>query len=59
MEDLMERNIKEEDVERKVLAGQFKEYWKYRALFLVDSSPLVENFDCQPLHGSLSFLFKI
>ena len=40
MEDLMERNKNEEYVERKFLAGQFKESWKDRYLLLVDSSPL-------------------
>jgi hypothetical protein len=40
MEDLMERNKKEEDVERQVLAGQSTESWKDRALLLADSSPL-------------------
>jgi hypothetical protein len=40
MEDMMERNIKEEDVERKVLAGQFIESWKDKAFLLAHSSPL-------------------
>jgi len=40
MEDLMERNIKEEDVEKQVLASQSNKSWKDRALILVDFSPL-------------------
>jgi hypothetical protein len=40
MEDLMERNRKEEDVERQVLAGQSTESWRDRTLLLADSSPL-------------------
>jgi hypothetical protein len=40
MGDLMERNIQEENVRRKVLGGQFIESWKDRALLLADSSPL-------------------
>jgi hypothetical protein len=40
MGDLMERNKKEEDVERQVLAGQSNESWKDRALLLADFSPL-------------------
>jgi hypothetical protein len=40
MEYLMERNMKEEDVERQVLGGQSNEYWRDKTLLLEDSSPL-------------------
>jgi len=40
MEDLIERNIKEEYVERKSLARYSTKSWKDRDLLLVESSPL-------------------
>jgi hypothetical protein len=40
MEDLMERNGKEKDVERQVLACQSTESWRDRTLLLADSLPL-------------------
>jgi hypothetical protein len=40
MEDLMERNRKEEDVEREFLVGQSTESWKDRYFLLANSSPL-------------------
>jgi hypothetical protein len=40
MEDLMERNRKEEYVERQFLASYSTESWKYGALLLANSSPL-------------------
>jgi hypothetical protein len=40
MNDLMERNIKEEDVERQVLVDQSTKYWRDINFLLAVSSPM-------------------
>jgi hypothetical protein len=40
MEDMTERNRKEEEDEIQFLAGHSKKSWKYIFLLLADSSPL-------------------